>query len=142
MIGQNIQARRIAKGLSQEQLAQEVGVSRQTVAKWESGATLPDLGNAAELARVLDVSLDDLTCYEETKAEIPMPPRGKHIFGTVTLGERGQIVIPKAARELFHLSAGDSLLVLGDEEQGIGIVKADDFLEGVRGLAKMVEDMS
>ena len=45
-------------------------------------------------------------------------PKGKHIFGTVKVGERGQIVIPKEAREIFDINPGDTLLVLGDEEQG------------------------
>ena len=52
-------------------------------------------------------------------------PKGKYIFGTVKVGERGQIVIPKEAREIFNIHAGDTLLVLGDEEQGIAVVKAD-----------------
>ena len=55
--------------------------------------------------------------------------KGKHIFGTVKVGERGQIVIPKEAREIFDINPGDSLLVLGDEEQGIAIVKADVMKE-------------
>ena len=56
-------------------------------------------------------------------------PKGKHIFGTVKVGERGQIVIPKEARELFDINPGDTLLVLGDEEQGIAIAKADVMKE-------------
>lgn len=52
-------------------------------------------------------------------------PKGKHIFGTVKVGERGQIVIPKEARELFGIDPGDTLLVLGDEKRGIAISKAD-----------------
>lgn len=56
-------------------------------------------------------------------------PKGKHIFGTVKVGERGQIVIPKEARDLFDIKPGDILLVLGDEEQGIAITKADVMQE-------------
>lgn len=56
-------------------------------------------------------------------------PKGKYIFGTVKVGERGQIVIPKEAREIFNIHAGDTLLVLGDEEQGIAVVKADAMQE-------------
>lgn len=56
-------------------------------------------------------------------------PKGKHIFGTVKVGERGQIVIPKEARELFNIKPGDTLLVLGDEEKGIAISKADVMRE-------------
>ncbi|MBR6585530.1 MAG: AbrB/MazE/SpoVT family DNA-binding domain-containing protein [Firmicutes bacterium] len=54
-------------------------------------------------------------------------PRGKHFFGVVTVGERGQIVIPKDARKLFDINAGDKLVVLGEDNQGIAIVKADNF---------------
>ena len=55
--------------------------------------------------------------------------KGQHIFGTAKVGERGQIVIQKEAREIFDINAGDTLLVLGDEEQGIAIVKADVMKE-------------
>ena len=51
-------------------------------------------------------------------------PAGKHIFGIVTIGEKGQIVIPKKARDVFNLQPGDQLLVLGDEAQGLALVKA------------------
>ncbi len=51
--------------------------------------------------------------------------KGKYIFGTVKVGERGQIVIPKEARDKFSIEPGDSLLILGDENKGIAIVKED-----------------
>lgn len=54
-------------------------------------------------------------------------PDGKHIFGTVKVGEKGQIVIPKEARRVFHIKPGDTLLILGDESQGIAIVKNELF---------------
>jgi AbrB family looped-hinge helix DNA binding protein len=50
---------------------------------------------------------------------------GKHMFGTVKVGERGQIVIPKEARETFDINPGDRLMILGDEKKGIAIVKED-----------------
>lgn len=52
-------------------------------------------------------------------------PKGKYIFGTVKVGEKGQIVIPKEARELFSIKAGDSLLVLGDASNGLIISTPD-----------------
>ena len=58
-------------------------------------------------------------------------PKGKHIFGTVKIGEKGQIVIPKEAREIFHLQPGDSLVVLGDEATGLALTKNDVFLAQV-----------
>lgn len=51
--------------------------------------------------------------------------KGKYLFGTVKIGERGQIVIPKEAREVFEIKPGDNLLLVGDVEKGIAIVKAD-----------------
>ena len=54
-------------------------------------------------------------------------PKGKHIFGTVKVGEKGQIVIPKDAREIFNIQPGDSLVVLGDEATGLAIIKNDVF---------------
>ena len=47
---------------------------------------------------------------------------GKYIFGTSKVGERGQIVIPKEAREVMGIHPGDTLLILGDEKQGLAIV--------------------
>lgn len=52
-------------------------------------------------------------------------PKGKYIFGMVKVGEKGQIVIPKEARDAFDIKPGDSLLMLGDIEQGIAITKPD-----------------
>lgn len=64
-------------------------------------------------------------------------PKGKHIFGTVRVGERGQIVLPKAARDVFQIRPGDVLVVLGDESQehpGIALMKESFFL----GITKMI----
>jgi AbrB family looped-hinge helix DNA binding protein len=47
-------------------------------------------------------------------------PKGKYAW-TATVGEKGQIVIPKQARELFDIRPGDTLLLLGDEKRGIAI---------------------
>ena len=55
----------------------------------------------------------------------------------VTVGDKGQIVIPAKARKLFNINTGDQLVVLGDEAQGIAIVKSDHFLalaEAISGL--------
>ena len=51
--------------------------------------------------------------------------KGKHVFGTVKVGEKGQIVIPKEARQIFGVQPGDTLLILGDEETGIIVTKPD-----------------
>ena len=49
----------------------------------------------------------------------------RHIFGTAKVGDRGQIVIPKDARELYGIRPGDTLLILGDEENGMIVTKPE-----------------
>lgn len=55
-------------------------------------------------------------------------PEGKYAW-TAMVGEKGQIVIPKQARDLFDIKPGDTLLILGDEERGIAIPHKDAFTE-------------
>ena len=57
---------------------------------------------------------------------------GKYVFGTVRVGERGQIVIPKRCRVVFDIKPGDTLLILGDEAQGIGIMKQDRMMDFIK----------
>lgn len=60
-------------------------------------------------------------------------PGGKHIlgksrqrvFGTAKVGDRGQIVIPKEARELFGIQPGDTLLILGEAETGLVVTRPE-----------------
>lgn len=56
--------------------------------------------------------------------------QGKYIFGVVKVGDRGQIVIPKEARELYGIKAGNSLLVLGDKK-GMAILKTEIFQDKI-----------
>ena len=124
-----IQLRKL-HSMSQEDLAEKLSVSRQTVSKWEAGDSLPDIEKCRILAELFDVSLDDLVNYEPSSEETyGIHPRGKHIFGVVTVGEKGQIVLPAKARKIFQIEAGDRLLVLGDEGQGIAIMKESDILK-------------
>lgn len=128
MIGKNIMFLRKTRQMTQEELAERVGVSRQAVAKWEGGETVPDLGSCCALADLFDVTLDNLVHYDPQDSGLPIPPKGKHLFGTVTVGERGQISIPKRARELFHIRPGDQLLVLGDELRGLALLHQRDLM--------------
>ncbi len=64
------------------------------------------------------------------------PPEGKHLFGMVKVGEKGQVVIPKQAREIFGTKPGDQLMVLGDEQTGIALLSAEIFWKTVQGYAE------
>ena len=65
--------------------------------------------------------------------------KGKHTFGTVKVGEKGQIVIPKEAREIFGIKPGDLLLVIGEEGRGLTILKADDVRELVHKILDQMD---
>lgn len=62
--------------------------------------------------------------------------KGKQMFGVVKVGDKGQIVIPKEARKLFDIKAGDALLVLGDLSKGLALVKTQIFDEVVEDVFK------
>ena len=138
MINQNLLTLRKRNKYSQEEVAEKIHVSRQAVAKWENGETTPDIENANALAKLYNVTLDELVNHKDNYNGTMIPPKGKHFFGSVVMNERGQIVIPKKARELFQLKPGDSLLLLGDEDQGLGIVKANKFFEQIACFSNMV----
>lgn len=142
MIGQNILSLRTRNGLTQEDLALKVNVARQTVAKWESGDAIPDLDNACKLAALFNVSLDALVHHDEQSAGYPIPPRGLHLFGVVRMGERGQVVIPKKARDVFGLHAGSELLMLGDESQGIALQRVEDAVAALEAYGRAVSERS
>lgn len=116
---------------SQEDLAEKIGVSRQTLSKYETGESLPDIDKCKLLADVFGVTVDDLISYEKDEDDnlgLGVPPKGKHIFGIVKVGDKGQIVIPAKARKIFDINPGDNLIVLGDEGQGIAIIKEKGLL--------------
>ena len=132
-----VQMRKVLQ-LTQEDIAEKLGVTRQSVAKWEAGESIPDLDKCKQLADIFGVSLDDLANYEpEDNLGLGVPPKGKHLFGLVTVGDKGQIVIPAKARKIFEISTGDQLVVLGDERQGLALVKASNFLS----LANIVKNL-
>ncbi len=129
MLKENISMLRSVNGYSQEEVAEKIGVSRQAYAKWEKGETVPDVERCQKLAGLYGVTIDSLVNYSDKIGTTTLTPgpKVKHIFGTTKINDRGQVVIPKKARELFGINNGDSLVVLGDEAEGIALIKADIF---------------
>lgn len=139
---ENLLALRRLSRLTQEQAAERVGVSRQALAKWETGETLPDVERSRLLAELYGVSLDDLVSAPPSMG-LPIPPRGKHLFGVVRVGDKGQIVIPQKARRVFGIQPGDTLVVMGDEAQGLALIREGDLLalaEAIRGVLREKEE--
>ncbi len=62
-------------------------------------------------------------------------PKGKYAW-TAKVGEKGQIVIPKEAREVFNIKPGDTLILLGDELQGIAILKQEMLVKFAETILK------
>lgn len=69
-LGSNLYHARKKSGLSQEEVAEELGVSRQTISKWETGETLPDIRQAKRLAGLYRLTLDDLIAFDAEVEEI------------------------------------------------------------------------
>ena len=90
-LGQNLQAARKAKGLSQETLAEQIGVSRQALGKWEKDTALPGLDNLQAAAQVLGVSMDTLL---GTEAASPAP--------AVTLDAMRDLLAARDAEQRKH----------------------------------------
>ncbi len=139
MFCKNLINLRKLNGMTQEELAEKVGVTRQALAKWEAGETNPDIEKCRILASVFGVSIDELANYrKDENYGLEVPPKGRHFFGTVKVGENGQIVIPAKARQIFGITAGTQLAVLGDENSGLALIKVDDIMN----LARIVGGVS
>lgn len=139
MLKDNLVMLRKMNGYSQEQIAEKIGISRQAYAKWETGMTVPDIEKAALLAQVYGITLDSLMKTESVDGigVLPPAPQGKNIWGVVTLGDRGQFVIPKAARDRLGFKGGDRLIVASDEV-GIALIPAEYFESRIQEIQDII----
>lgn len=138
MLKENLVMLRNINGYSQEEIAEKINISRQAYAKWETGATVPDIEKCSLLADVYGVSVDSLIkpCPVGEFDPSPYAPKGKNIWGSVTVNDRGQVVIPKEARDKFGLTGGTRLIVLSDED-GIAFITAEKFEENIKRIAEL-----
>ena len=133
MLKDNLVMLRKLHGYSQEEVAEKIDISRQAYAKWETGATVTDIEKCSLLAEVYGTTIDSLVKTEpvEGVGMIPPAPKGKNIWGSVAINDRGQIVIPKGARDLFGLTGGQRLIVLSDEN-GIALIPDKAFMKNMK----------
>lgn len=136
MLSENLILLRTLKGYSQEQVAEIIEISRQAYAKWEKGETVPDVDKCNKLALLYNTTIDNLLNAEGYGGDVIMPPtpKGKYIWGTVSISERGQIVIPKTARDHFNLKPGDRMVVLGSDGEGIALAPVEIFEKNIEYL--------
>jgi len=78
MLSDNLASLRKIKELSQEELAEKLDVSRQTLSKWETGESIPDIEKCMVLAQIFEVSLDELVNHDSEATGLLVPPKGKH----------------------------------------------------------------
>ncbi|MEQ7016736.1 helix-turn-helix domain-containing protein [Enterococcus avium] len=142
-IANNLRSLRNRNNWFLEYVAERLEVSRQAVAKWENGDSLPDVMKCDALASLYDVTLTDLIRHNEETEGIPIGPAGKHIFGIVPVGARGQIVLPKKARDLLNIETGDTLIVLGDTNPastGIALIDSEAFMRMTGNMMENIFD--
>lgn len=126
----NLKIFRRQYGYTQEEIAEKLGVSRQAVAKWERGETLPDIENCIKLADIYETTVDMLVRNlgaEEHNGD------GKHIFGCTRMNDKGQITLPVNCRKVFGLKESDNILVLGDIDKGIALVNLGSMKDKANG---------
>ena len=142
-IANNLRSLRNRNNWSLEYVAERLEVSRQAVAKWENGDSLPDVMKCDALASLYDVTLTDLIRHNEETEGIPIGPACKHIFGIVPVVARGQIVLPKKARDLLNIETGDTLIVLGDTNPastGIALIDSEAFMRMTGNMMENIFD--
>ena len=127
-IADNLRLMRSKHGYTLENLAEIIEVSRQTIAKWESGESYPDIINCVKLATLFKVSLDELVNKPLRYAQTNDFSIGENkICGILELSEDGMITFPKVVMDMFNIKPGEEILLLADKKQGIAIVKCSQF---------------
>ena len=96
MLKENLIMLRTIHGFSQEEIAEKINISRQAYAKWESGATIPDIQKCGLLAQVYGVTVDSLLKDEKVEGvgTLAPAPVGKSIWGTVTVRSFSEWMLP------------------------------------------------
>lgn len=123
----NLKLFRKQNGFTQEQVAEKLGVSRQAVAKWERGESVPDIENVIALADMYEITVDSLV---RNMTSLPDKRTDKkHMFGITRVNDKGQITLPKKCREIFGIKTGDAILILGDEDKGIALVRVSEIFD-------------
>lgn len=127
-IADNLKLLRYKNGYTLEAIAEIISVSRQSVAKWETGDSVPDVINCVKLASLYKISLDELVNTPLEKAiSTDFDSKNGRICGVLEVTPESTIRIPDSVMELFDLQCGGKLLLLADKKQGIALLKCSQF---------------
>ncbi len=126
-MNEKLRQMRLALKMTQEDLAEKMNVSRQSVAKWENGESIPDIAKCNELAKIFDLEISDIAgLFIPQEDTGTIHPKNKYVFGVSKITDH-KIILPDEAMNVFHLKNGDELVVLGDTTQGIALVPKKSY---------------
>ena len=123
MFRDNLVSLRKMHNMTQEALAEQLGITRQTLSKWETGESLPDIEKCMQIAKTFDIPLDELVSESSSQFGLKPPPREQRVFGLMKVG--GTNCSSARARKIFNIQPGDHLILLGDENSGLALIKSD-----------------
>ena len=127
-ISDNLKLLRYKNGYTLEAIAEIISVSRQSVSKWESGDSVPDITNCVKLASLYKISLDELVNRPLKRViDNDFVAQEDRICGVIEISQDNAIRIPDSVMEMFDMKCGDKALLLADRKQGIAIVKCSRF---------------
>lgn len=127
-IADNLKFLRYRNGYTLENIAEIISVSRQTVSKWETGDSVPDLLNCVKLANLYKVSIDELVNKSlKLVASNDFCEDNGCICGVVDISNDCNIQLPEIVMNLFDIKPNDKLLLLADKKQGMAFVKCSRF---------------
>ncbi len=113
--------------MTQEELAEKMNVSRQTVAKWEAGDSIPDIAKCSVLASIFNLYLDDIAdMFIDRDDERSMHPKNQYFLGISKIENR-TVVLPENAMKMYGFKEGDVLLILGNSSQGISLASKNNL---------------
>lgn len=138
MLGEQLISLRKLNKFSQKALAKNLGVTRQTIAKWESNESIPDLLTADKLAKLYKIPINALIDFNQECKQPKSCTNDRYVFGTVEVNLNGEIKFPKEALETFQIKPRDEFLLLGDLERGFELLYTEYFWKSIQ---KNVEDL-
>ena len=127
-IADNLKILRYKNGYTLEAIAEIISVSRQSVAKWEAGDSIPDIINCVKLASLYKISLDELVNRPlQSVFDNDFAIEDGRICGVLEVSPERMIQIPVSVMEMFDIRCGGKVLLLADKKQGIALVKCSQF---------------
>jgi len=127
-IADNLKVLRYKNGYTLEAIAEIISVSRQSVAKWEAGDSLPDIVNCVKLASLYKISLDELVNAPlRSVTDSTFLPEDGRICGVLEILPENTICLPDTVMEMFGMHSGGKVLLLADKKQGLALVKCSQF---------------